>query len=320
MRVSVLLFFLMTFSANAQITTGTITYDVITSKNRFANADDPSHYETMSYQFGFQFNEKYNTYFTLGDYVLGMSVYSPDRNVIMIYWPDSLQSRVEYFSTIEENDPYEDLEEFYKKPDTSVIQMSDTKNILGYTCKRTVLDITNGTSIELWCTDEIKTRSAMAQLPDEITGTILELTIFDKSGETRQIATSVTPGLQERIASLVPPPTTVFELPAMYVWNGEVSYEDRTFPDFITYPTYTRDWNKLNEFVEKADKKQSPHNEYFTIELNERGEVVSCVVTLEPGNEALGKRVEKLLRQKGAFTPVLIEGQPISCRFDVSLE
>lgn len=79
-----------------------------------------------------------------------------------------------------------------EEPEVTVDLIDETKEIVGYTCKKAILTMEDGTEIEYWYTEEFETPKVNAQgFSDKVPGLALEFTITNPQMKMTYSATDV---------------------------------------------------------------------------------------------------------------------------------
>lgn len=228
-----------------------------------------------------------------------------------------------------EDTPEIDLsKDFYKqllampsKNDTVVYHSKETKDILGYTCKKVVLKIGKETTNVYWVTDEISGSEDLGSLSAYFSGTILQMSSDNGMSHYAYEATEIrnTSKLKEK---------ELPELPNGYHLYLGVFYAADRFglggdtPNYIDLGKHFKE-NRSTVLKIYRAIYDIPAESYetFTVEVNEKGVVTAINMNSSSTQLYADDHTAKLLKKvqkKVVFEPVLLSGKAVPFRMDLS--
>lgn len=356
-----------TLSATAQIKAGRITYE--TEIKNYYNTEafdgkksEPDTFATSS-TYTIDFNERYIRTFIGMDELLTDYISIQDKSTGKIYFATLTEEDKtihfidldrdyiddpdpEYYNDYEEQKP--DLDHYHegfymdllRMPvnDTVVIATDETKEILGFTCKKYIMKIKSQT-ITLWATNEVTGIEQSYNFPKQITGLILELYLKEKKESLHTIATvfSTQTTLTNDNIAFVPEGYTL-SLGTLYVDSYDIQHSINPYalqdnPGFITEPSdYTKVMQSICKEIDNAISpalKKEYHYAFaeVLITIDEKGKI-TLVASQDAYEYSEGmenkpdidyKKLAKNIEKNYSFSqPFQLSGKPVTSTLTLS--
>lgn len=239
----------------------------------------------------------------------------------------------------EENDSPGYHEDFYqellrmKPKDTVIIRTGETKEILGYNCKKVILKIKGNLTETVWYTEELPELNDLSKIHSSIKGIALSVHTESSglySSQTDVTELKATPDELSGDQKLEVPEGYILDIGTIYTNNGEIepySSPYSSLPDFISF----QDKEKLSEQIhvelkkamKASESKEEPYYYfYFNLEIfmNENGKISEIIQKDESAvlSEKKMNAILKKLKKTIAIQPVTIYGKPIPFKLELS--
>ncbi len=362
--ISLLALLGFSLSAYAQMKSGAVTYKTSVVSNQeteeYEGLGDLSDY---SFTYTTQFNENYFlskselgmiNYTSLVDRKTGSMIYSMTSEISKtIEFIDLTKSMNQIKEMTEYNDygPYSDEEEpdieetnpdgyhedFYKellsmKPkDTVIVSTTETKQILGYNCKKVILKIKGGIIETVWYTEELPELNDLFKIHSSIRGLALYVHIKTEMYTTLSEVTEISAanGLNE-VESFTVQEGYNLDLGSIYVSDGEVSEFANsyfTFPDFVLFQDREKLIQQLTAELEKTIKESSSkedryHYYYIDLEIkiSDQGRITEINFE-EDATDIPEKKMNAMvnrLKKNVKIDPATVYGKPVASKLDLN--
>lgn len=338
-------------SANAQILEGRVNYETEITGYYDSEYSDTS---TSISTYTVDFNERYIRTFIGMDELMTDYISVNDKTTGKTYFAslNEMEKTVHFinldFETPEITDDYYDGEYEEEKPDlehyhenfyldllqmplndTIVIPTDETKEILGFTCKKYIMK-TQGQVITIWTTEQIKGLEQYYSLPKPITGLVMELYLKDKRESVHTIATffSTQTTLTTKGIDFVP---EGYQLDLGTIYMDVYPEEDYgvpiyfDIPDFMEAPEYVSVVNAIEKEIGKSISpsalKESGYI-YFDVlvMVDEKGKITGIVPVDEYSDPSVDiNKLNKNVKKKCAFKQGFkLNGAPVKSSFTIN--
>lgn len=202
--------------------------------------------------------------------------------------------------------------------DTIKTVTDETKIILGYECRKVILELGKQVTVEYWFTDKIKPGIVIKETPliEEGVALMYELKIFNITQLKYEIKSIVEEVQNPKIFEHVVPdgyalviPFSQFSLDSMWASSNEPN----TFTSF-EYPNFNGGRDSLKSYLNKHLMPIMPYDVYedltvsFVVEKN--GELSNVIVNYGYEFEYKGQ-VEKIIKEMPMWIPAKVKGIPV---------
>jgi GLPGLI family protein len=345
----------------AQMKSGAITYKTTVESNEdVEGSEELGDLNNYSFDYTTQFNENYLlskselgmiNYTSLVDRKTGSMIYSMTSEISKtVEFIDLTKSMNQLKETLldypyieeeeiemEEVNPDGYHEDFYKEllsmppKDTVIIRTTETKQILGYNCKKVILKIKGGVVETVWYTEELPELNDLFKIHSSIRGLALSVHIKTELYSTLSDVTEISPenGLNE-VESFTVPEGYNLDLGSIYVSDGEVSEFANsyfTFPDFVLFQDREKLIQQLTAELEKTIKESSSkedryHYYYFDleIEISDQGRITEINFE-EDATDIPEKKMNAMvnrLKKNVKIDPATVYGKPVASKLDLN--
>lgn len=355
----------LSLTAYSQLKSGAITYQstVTNNSNQVKKTPFEDDFETppdYTYHSTTQFNENYflsktelerNNYTVLinrktssvsysmaDDYSKTIEFFDLSKSMEEI---EKMSESIENYGYEEESMEYNNEsgyhEDFYREllsmppRDTVVIQTTETREILGYHCKKVIIKIKGEIIQTVWYAEELSGLSDLFKIHKSIKGLALLVEMktpaYTIVSEVTEIST--TDGLKE-IEAFSLPAGYDLDLGTIYVSDGEEdesSYDFSSSPDFVSFDGRKEFIKQVAAELEKTIKEvRSKKDNYyyysidFQISIDEQGKI-SDITYEADANDIPEKKMEALilrLKKNVKVQPAALYGKPVTGKLELN--